>query len=105
MISNTAKRSKHLLPKDILKELNACSWKYNNEMGLGDKIHYGFIAQDLLKSFGSEYAFVDETQEFLKVNYHEFIGIFASILKSQQDDINTLKDQIQNLQDVINERH
>lgn len=81
-------------PKEILDELKPCHWQYNKILDLDDKIHYGFIAQDLLKSFGTEYAFVDTDEEYLKVNYNEFIGVLTSIIKNQEQRILELERKI-----------
>lgn len=76
-----------------MSKLKPCHYKYNHLKDLGDKIHFGFIAQDLERDFGSEYAFVikDETSDFLKVNYHEFIAPIVSVLKEQEEEIKKLR--------------
>lgn len=68
-------------------------------MDLDEKIHYGFLAQDLLASFGDEYAFVakDKNSDYLKVNYFEFIAPIVSIVKKQQEEIENLKKEIENI--------
>jgi len=83
--------------KQIINDLKPCSWIYKSETGLGDKTHFGFIAQDLLNSFGDECDFVDQTNEYMKVNYLEFIGVLTSVVKQQQDDIAKLQEQIKEL--------
>jgi hypothetical protein len=85
---STAKSPK--TPQEILKELKPCHWKYKPETGLGDKIHYGFIAQDLLE-IGEEYAFVNQDEKYLRVNYQEFIGILVSVIKDQEERISKLE--------------
>ena len=101
---NIVKRKDVLSPSEILKKLKPCNWKYKpdnetNIIGLcDDKIHYGFIAQDLLETFGDDYAFVikDSTCEdsYLKVNYIQFIGIITSVVKDQEKRIQKLENQI-----------
>lgn len=90
-----------LTPRDIIFHLKPCSWTYNDIMPeLGDKTHFGFIAQDLLESFGSDYGFVDETGQYLKVNYMEFIGPLVKVIQEQDKRIQELEQQI----GALNER-
>lgn len=101
---NIVKEEGALAPKEILKNLKPCHWKYKPDSdtdipGLyDDKIHYGFIAQDLLKSFGDEYAFVvndgNDEDAYLRVNYMQFIGILTSVVKDQEERIQKLENQI-----------
>lgn len=84
--------------QDIFNKLKPVRWRYNDKKDLGDKIHFGFIAQDLLE-LGDEYGFVDKSGEYLKVNYFEFIGILTSVVQAQQEEINILKDEVKKLKD------
>ncbi len=84
--------------EDIFNKLNPVKWKYNDKLDLGDKTHFGFIAQEL-QELGDDFSFVDDTGEYLKVNYNEFIGIMVSVMKQQQLDINKLKSDIKLLGD------
>jgi len=86
-------------PLEILQELKPCTWEYKSETGLQPGIHYGFIAQDLLESFGSDYNFVDERADFLRVNYTEFIGVLASVVQQQQQDILNLQQELKELKE------
>lgn len=67
---------------------------------LGDKTHFGFIAQDLLELFGSDYGFVDESGQYLKVNYMEFIAPLVKVIQEQDKRIQELEEQI----GALNER-
>lgn len=85
-----------LIPKDIIKKLKVCRYKYNEKLPLGDKIQYGFLAQDLLRDFGEDYNFVvkDEESEYFKVNYYQFIAPLVSVVQEQQSEIEKLKEEI-----------
>lgn len=87
-----------LTPCDIVFQLKPCTWRYNTTIpGLGDKIHYGFLAQDLVYSFGDEYGFVDTTGEYMKVNYGEFIAPLTKVVQDQEQRIIQLEQQLKEL--------
>lgn len=90
-----------LKPSEIIRRLKPSSWKYNKIKQLGNKIHYGFIAQDVLQEFGNDYNFVDETEEYLKINYVEFIGPMVTVLQEQADQIQQLEHKIKELEKII----
>ena len=71
---------------------------------LGDKTHFGFIAQEVLHSFGPTYGFVDESGQFLKVNYSEFIGPMVKIIQEQDKRISQLEQQIGELHELVSLR-
>ena len=85
-----------LTPDEIIDRLKPCHYRHNGIKNLGDKINFGFIAQDILKEFGDEYNFVqkDKEDEFLTVNYAQFIAPIVSVVKSQQEEINSLKKEV-----------
>lgn len=84
-----------LTPKDIVFQLKPCSWTYNDTIpSLGDKTHYGFIAQDLLSAFGSQYGFVNEGGPYLTVNYMEFVAPLVKVVQDQEKRIQELEKQI-----------
>ena len=89
--------------KDVIQRLKPCTYKYNDLKNLGDKINFGFLAQDLLDEFGEEYEFVrkDPNSEYYQVNYHQFIAPLVSVVKNQQLEINLLKEEIQKLKDKM----
>ena len=90
-------------PEQIISKLKPCTYKYNNIKNLGDKINFGFLAQDLLDDFGEEYNFVnkDEDSEFYRVNYLQFIAPLVGVVKKQQNEIDLLKSEIQKLKDKL----
>ncbi|WP_408098559.1 tail fiber domain-containing protein [Peredibacter sp. HCB2-198] len=85
-----------LTPKEIINGLKPCSYRYNEIKDLGDKINFGFLAQDILDTFGDEYNFVSKEKkgEYYQVNYLQFIAPLVSVLKEQQSEINLLKEEI-----------
>ena len=87
-----------LTPKEIISRLLPCSWRYNDvKPELGKKLHYGFIAQDLLEEFGEEYGFVDTSGEYLRVNYMEFIAPLVHVVQEQNKKIKQLEQQLKEL--------
>lgn len=92
-----------LTSQDIISKLKPCTYKYNEVKDLGDKINFGFIAQDILEDLGEEYNFVsmDKNKEFYVVNYTQFIAPLVSVVKEQQDEINKLKEQIKELRESL----
>ena len=70
-------------------------------MDLGDKVNFGFLAQDLLEAFGDQYNFVNKNEEtgFYKVNYFQFIAPIVSYIKTQQQEIESLKEEIKKLKE------
>lgn len=92
-----------LTPKDIIQKLRPCSYKYNDLKDLGGKIQFGFLAQEILEDFGDEYDFVrkDPNSEYYQVNYYQFIAPLVSMVKSQQNEINELKEELQKLKEKL----
>lgn len=92
-----------LTPEEIISKLRPCHYRYNEVKGLGDKINFGFIAQDLLQDFGEEYNFVqkDKENEYFQVNYFQFIAPLVSVVKKQQEEIKKLKDEIEKIKDLL----
>lgn len=90
-----------LNPKEIIVNLKPCHYRYNDKKDLGNKVHYGFIAQDLLDSFGEDYAFVkkEASSDYYVVNYIEFIAPIVSVLKDQQKEIEELREEIKKLKE------
>ncbi len=88
-----------LTPKEIVEGLKPCTYRYNEIKDLGDKINFGFLAQDLLDTFGEEYNFVkkDKQDQFFQVNYYQFIAPLVSMVKEQQKEIDLLKEEISKL--------
>ena len=71
-----------LTPRDIIVGLRPCHYRYNGKKTLGDKINFGFLAQDVLEAFGDEYNFVvkDDNEEFYKINYFVFYQQLINIM-------------------------
>lgn len=92
-----------LTPEEIISKLRPCHYHYNKVKELGDKVNFGFIAQDLLEDFGEKYNFVqkDEKEEFYQVNYHQFIAPLVSVVKKQQEELKLLKEEIKELKDRL----
>ena len=92
-----------LTPKQIIEGLKPCHYRYNNEKELGDKINFGFIAQDILEAFGEDYNFVkkDSDGKFYQVHYYQFLAPLVSYVKSQQEEIEFLKNEIKELKEKI----
>lgn len=88
-----------LKPREIIQKLKVCRYKYNEKLPLGDKIQYGFLAQDLLSDFGDEYNFVvkDTESDYFKVNYYQFIAPLVSVVQEQQKEIECLREEINSL--------
>jgi len=87
--------------REIIEKLKPCSWVYNDILELGDKIHFGFIAQELLDAFGSTYGFVEQGGDFLKVNYIEFIAPLVKIVQEHDARIASLEQQIKELNERL----
>ena len=88
-----------LTPKEVVDGLRPCTYKYNEIKALGEKINFGFLAQDILDAFGEDYNFVakDQQSEFYQVNYYQFIAPLVSVVQEQQKEINLLKEEISKL--------
>lgn len=83
---------------ETVKKLKPCEFKYKNtpEFGLiDDKIHIGFIAQELAKVFDPyKYGIVVEREGYLSVNYHELIAVLVKAIQEQQEKIEVLEKKL-----------
>ena len=62
-----------------------------------DKIHYGFIAQDVQKVISDV---VDEsTDGYLTLTYHELIAPLYALVQEQEDRIERLENRLKALED------
>ena len=88
-----------LSAKEIIQGLKPCTYRYNDIKPLGDKLNWGFLAQDILEVFGEDYNFVqkNEGDEYFQVNYFQFIAPLVSLVKEQQEEINKLKEEMDKL--------
>ncbi len=89
--------------EDIIYSLKPCQYRYNDIKIINDKINYGFIAQDLLNSFGEEYNFVvkDKTG-YLMVNYDQFISPMVKVIQLQKQKIEELENRIKIIEEKNN---
>jgi hypothetical protein len=95
------------LDLSLLEKLKPCMFRYDPDKlkGSDNKLHFGFIAQDLVELFPvDEYGIVviNPHNNNLMVNYNEFIGMLTkwqqqlySIIKVQQNQINALQEKIE----------
>lgn len=88
-----------LTPEDIISRLKPCHYQYNDTLPLGEKINFGFLAQDILEEFGEDYNFVieDKNTDYYRVNYMQFISPLVSVVQTQQKEILFLKSEIEKL--------
>jgi hypothetical protein len=93
-----------LTPREIIKKLKVVRWVYNSIKQLGDKVHYGFIAQDLLEAFGDKYNFVSTEEEFMKVNYEELIGPIVGFINELDEKIDAQEKRITELEKLLKDR-
>jgi hypothetical protein len=93
-----------LTPREIIKKLKVVRWVYNSIKQLGDKVHYGFIAQDLLETFGDKYNFVSTEEEFMKVNYEELIGPIVGFINELDEKIDAQEKRITELEKLLKDR-
>ena len=92
-----------LTAKEIIEGLKPCHYRYNGVKALGEGIHFGFLAQEILEEFGSDYSFVkkDGGGEYYQVNYYQFIAPMVSVIKEQQSEIDSLRDEIMEIKDQL----
>ncbi len=77
----------------IVNELKPVTYKYNEQIKNDDKVHMGFIAQDLLELFGGEYAIVhkDKNSEYLMIKPDELIAPIVKALQQLSDKVTELE--------------
>ena len=85
----------------IVKMLKTCRWKWNQkgrevtQNPDDNRIHYGFIAQDLAKIFPPEqYALVQEREGFLSVNYHQIIPHLTKAIQELDMKVKELEEKL-----------
>ena len=93
----------------LLPKLKPCIFRYDKNQlpDFDDKLHFGFIAQDLVKLFPIDkygVVIVNKLNSKLMDNYNEFIPmltkwqqIMYDKLNSQQEEIAYLKEEIEGL--------
>ena len=78
---------------DIAKHLLPVKFRFKGD----DKLHYGFIAQDVQKVIPDV---VDEsTDGYLTLTYHELIAPLYALVQEQEDRINQLETRLKALED------
>ena len=80
---------------EIVNKLKPCTFKYNNIDIVKDdeKIHMGFIAQDLQKLFGEDHAIVIENNQnkYLMIQYNELIAPIVKAIQELSNKVNKLE--------------
>ena len=87
----------------FIKKLKPVSYKWNNP-NLNSKTHYGLIAQDVEETILSEgktlddFGCVDKPEDAsMGINYNELIAPLIKAIQEQQEQIETLKSEVQAL--------
>lgn len=89
--------------EDIIYNLKPCHYKYNDIKYINDKINFGFLAQDLINSFGEEYNFVTKSKDgYFMVNYDQFISPIVKVLQLQKNKIEELENKIKCIEEKLN---
>jgi len=81
---------------EIVNKLKPIKFRYNDIISNSDnKVHMGFIAQDLLEIFGPEYAVVKENDDtgYLTVSYHELIAVLVKSIQELSQQVSKLENQ------------
>jgi hypothetical protein len=84
------KENINTIPKDNIDNLftlNPLLFTYKNDQS--NKIHYGFLAQDVEKVFPT--LVKEDITGFKTVNYQELIPLLLAKIKTMQDEIDELK--------------
>jgi len=83
---------------EIVNKLKPCKFKYNEHIIKSDeKVHMGFIAQELQDLFGEDYAIVIENKQnkYLMVQYHELIAPLVKAIQELSTKINKLETKLE----------
>jgi hypothetical protein len=84
--------------KNVLN-LNPVEFTYNSDSSTPKRIHYGFIAQDVEKTYPE--LVKPCVLGYKNVNYIELIPLLLSKMKDMQNEIDELKQKTQELRDDI----
>jgi len=80
---------------EIVKKLKPCEFKWKTGI-FDDKIHFGLIAQDVEKIFPKDkYGIVENKEEFLMINYQEFIPFLVKAIQELEEKIKVLEEKCQ----------
>ncbi len=81
------------LDSDIARHLPPVKFRFKGD----DKIHYGFIAQDVQKVMPA--AVLEGENGYLSLTYHELIAPLYALVHEQEDRINQLEARLKALED------
>jgi len=88
---------------DIVKKLKPAKFRYKKDapVDVDNKIHMGFIAQDLLKQFGDDFAIttVNESNGFLMIRHEELIAPLTKAVQELLNKVNILENKIKILEE------
>lgn len=89
---------------DLFKQLKPIRYKFKSD----DKIHFGFVAQDIIEAMNNvnlnenDYDFIRKEDEdengYYSLVYPEFIALNTHIIQKQQIEIDNLKGRIKELE-------
>ena len=82
---------------ETVKNLKPVKYKYNEILKIDDdKVHMGFLAQDLQKLFGKDHAVVIQNKDngFLMVNYHELIAPLTKAIQDLSNKVEILESKL-----------
>lgn len=83
---------------DFIKSLRTANYNYKPEMNLGNKVHFGVMAQDILKYLtevnpDAEFNIVQtDKDENLMVNYNELIGPMIKTIQELLERVEELEE-------------
>ncbi len=84
---------------DVLQKLKL--YEYNYTFEEGDRVHYGFMAQELQKVLPNLISIGDDDQNTLSINYTETIPIIIKAIQDQQEIINNQNQKIEKLTSLV----
>ena len=76
------------------------SYSYNFKKGNTDKLHYGFIAQEIIEILPDLVSVSDGEEKLMGVNYIEVIPILVTAVQEQQEQIEYLQKQVSELEQL-----
>ena len=89
---------------EFIRKLKTCIWKFNPGVTNDDKIHIGFIAQDVNEIVDfDEYSFVGKTGKYYNINYHEFIGPIVKSIQEIDVKLDKIEKRLEKLENDKNE--
>ena len=90
----------------IIRKLKPAKFKYNeihqkitNSDDKDDKFYLGFMAQDLLKIFGTDFAIVKKNKEnnYYMVDYLQLIAPLVKSIQELDETVNLLQEEIKEI--------